>query len=199
MLSLIDLSLVVLRKPGNESEKQTHNLALSADTKSRAAEEPVMRIMTMCKNSVFIFFTAILFCSVSTGALADDALVIKAKSLSAKHFDETLTAQPIEKWLRMHIPAEYEVVWGEYITDCGENTESLTDKKRDIPLCAEVEIRKGTKLLGYLALFVGTQKRGLLNDSAGVYFGYLEHQGTKYNFRKLSDILNIEQPHNKAN
>lgn len=78
------------------------------------------------------------------------------------------------------------------ISNCGESTGSSTDKKRDIPICAEVEIRKGTKLVGYLALFVGTQKRGLLNNSAGVYFGYLEYHGTKYNFRKLSDILNVE-------
>jgi hypothetical protein len=40
--------------------------------------------MTMRKNSVFIFFTAILFYSVSTGALADDALAIKAKSLAGE-------------------------------------------------------------------------------------------------------------------
>ncbi len=153
----------------------------------------------MHKKSVFIVFTAILYCSAATGALADDALVIKARSLSAKLFDETLPAQPIEEWLRMHLPPEYEIVWGKYITDCGERTGSATDKKRDIPLCAEVEIRKGAKLAGYLALFLGTQQRGLLNDSAGVYFGYLEHQGIKYDFRKLSDILNVESPHNRAN
>ena len=158
-----------------------------------------MWIMTMRKSSAFIFFTAILFYSVSTGALADDALAIKAKSLSAKLFDDTLPAQPIGEWLRMHLPSEYEIVWGKYITDCGERTGSTTDKKRDVPLCAEVEIRKGTKLAGYLALYFGTQTRGLLNDSAGVYFGYLEHQGMTYNFRRLSDILNVESPHNKAN
>lgn len=165
----------------------------------RAPQQHVMWIMTMRKNSVFFFFTAILFYSVSTGALADDALVIKARSLSAKLFDETLPAQPIEEWLRMHLPSEYEIVWGKYITDCGERTGSATDKKRDVPLCAEVEIRKGTKLVGYLALFLGTQKRGLLNNGAGVYFGYLEYQGMKYNFRRLSDILNVESPHNKTN
>jgi len=146
----------------------------------------------MHKNSVLIFFTAILFFSVSNGPLADDALVLKAGSLSAKQFDETLPDQPIKEWLRRHLPAEYEVVWGEYITDCGEITGNATDKERDMPLCTEVEIRRGTILVGYLALFVGTQKHGFLNDSAGVYFGYLEHHGTKYNFRKLSEILNVE-------
>jgi len=160
----------------------------------RFAGDPqrIMWIMNMHKKLVFIFLTAVLFCSAYSGVLADDALVMKAKSLSAKHFDETLPDQPIEEWLRRHLPAEYEVVWGKYITDCGESTGGASDKERDMPLCAEVEIRKGTKIVGYLALFVGTQKRGLLNDSAVVYFGHLEHRGMKYNFRKLREILNIE-------
>jgi len=153
----------------------------------------------MRKKVTFIFFTAILFFSLSIKVLADDVLVTKAKSLSAKHFDETLPSQSVEEWLRIHIPAEYEVVWGEYITDCGESTGSIADKERDMPLCAEVEIRKETKLIGYLALFVGTRKRGLMHDYAGVYFGYLEYRGTKYNLRKLSDLLIVKKPHNKAN
>jgi hypothetical protein len=150
--------------------------------------------MTPYKNSGFIFLTAVFVCLVSTGALAGDDLAIKARLLSAKHFDATLPEQPVQEWLRRHLPPEYEILWGEYITDCGESTGGASDKKRDMPLCAEVEIKKGARLAGYLALFVGTQKRGLLNNGAGVYFGYLEHQGTKYNFRKLSDILNVEKP-----
>jgi len=152
----------------------------------------VVWIMTMRKNQVLIFFTAILFLSASNGALADDTLVLKVRSLSAKHFDETLPEQPIEEWLRRHLPSEYEAVWGECITDCGESTGSETDKERDMPLCAEVEIKRGAKLVGYLALFVGTQKHGLSNDSAGVYFGYLEYQNKKYNIRKLSGILHVK-------
>jgi hypothetical protein len=153
--------------------------------------------MSIHKISVFISFIAILIL-VSTGVLADDALVKKAKLLSAKFFDETLPTEPIEKWLRMNLPAEYDIIWGECITDCGESTGSGLDKERDMPLCVEVEIRNET-LAGYLALYVGTQKSDLFNDSAGVYFGYLEHQGTKYNFRKLSDILDVEKLHCKTN
>ena len=175
------------------------NPLIDIDKRSASAEFIGMWVMIMCKNSILIFFTAILFYSISTGILADDTLAIKARSLSAKLFDETLPSQPIEEWLRMHLPSGYEIVWSKYVTDCGEGTGSASDKKRDIPLCAEVEIRKGNKLVGYLALFLGAQKRGLLNDHAGVFFGYLEHQGIKYKFRKLSDILNVEWPHKKAN
>ena len=129
-----------------------------------------------------------LFFSLPRGAHADDAYVKKAKSLSAQQFDSTLPDQPIGIWLRSNIPAGYEVVWGEYITDCGEGTGTAADKERDLPLCAEVELKKGSEVKGYLALFVGTQKRGLLKKGYGLYFGYLDHHGVEQNFKRLSDV-----------
>jgi hypothetical protein len=133
-----------------------------------------------------------LVCSVSINAPADDDLVKKAKSLDAQDFDKTLPAQPVEDWLRAHLPASYEVIWGEHITDCGESTGTATDKERDMPLCAEVEIREGEKVVGSLSLFVATQKRGLVRDGVEFYSGYLERHGMKYDFTRLSDILKIK-------
>jgi hypothetical protein len=125
-------------------------------------------------------------------AQADDQYVRTAKSLSVWHFDKTLPDQPVEKWMRVNLPTGYEAVWGPYITDCGESTGSPVDRERDMPLCAEIELRKGGEVKGYLALFVGTQKRGLVQEGAGLYFGYLEHRGKKYEFRRLSDLLHVE-------
>ena len=140
---------------------------------------------------LFALFAATLVCSVSINTHAEDDLVKKAKSLDAQDFDKTLPAQPVVDWLRAHLPASYEVIWGEYITDCGESTGTATDKERDMPLCAEVEIREGGKVVGSLNLFVATQKRGLLRGGMELYFGYLEHHGMKYDFMRLSDILKI--------
>jgi hypothetical protein len=123
---------------------------------------------------------------------ADDEYVKKAKSLSAQQFDSALPDQPMDSWLRSNIPVRYEVVWGEHITDCGEGTGTAADKERDLPLCAEVELKEGSVLTGYLALFVGTQKRGLLKDGYGLYFGYLDHHGAKHNFKRLSDVLKVK-------
>jgi len=125
-------------------------------------------------------------------AHADDQYVQAAKSLSARHFDNTLPDQPIEKWVHANLPTGYEAIWGSHITDCGESTGSPVDKERDIPLCAEVELRKGHEIKGYLTLLIGTQKRGLVQEGAGLYFGYLEHRGRKYEFRRLSDLLHVE-------
>lgn len=131
-------------------------------------------------------------CPVAAGAHADDEFVRGAKSLSARDFDRTLPDQSIEAWLRARLPVGYEAVWGERITDCGEGTGSAIDAKRDMPLCAEVELRHGGTAAGYLALLVGTQKRGLSKDGTGLYFGYLEHAGTKYDFKRLSDVFKIK-------
>ena len=121
---------------------------------------------------------------------ADDDFVRGAKSLTARDFDTTLPDQPIEAWLRAQLPAGYDAVWGEEITDCGEGTGSASDAKRDMPLCAEVEIKRGTTKVGYLALMVGTAKRGLVKEGA-LYFGELERAGTKYRLQRLSDLLKI--------
>ena len=128
----------------------------------------------------------------SSGAGAEDHPFVQgAKLLTARDFDDTLPGQPIEEWLRVHLLG-YQTVWGEHITDCGEGTGSAVDKERDMPLCAEIEIKDRSRVAGHLLLLVGTQKRGLLKDGLGLYFGYLEHRGTKYDFKRLSDVLKVK-------
>ena len=51
---------------------------------------------------------------------------------------------------------------------------------------------KGSKVKGYLALFVGTQKRGLLQKGYGLYFGYLEHHGVTHTFKRSSDVAQFK-------
>ena len=83
----------------------------------------------------------------------------QAMSLTAREYDKTLPAQPVTTWLREHLPTRYEVVWGDRITDCGEASGTAADADRDLPMCAEIELREGGTMRGYLALFIGTAKR----------------------------------------
>lgn len=139
---------------------------------------------------LFRLVAASLACLVFGGAQADDRFVRETKSRSAHDFDDALPVQPVAEWLRAHLPS-YQISWGEHITDCGEGTGSAIDKERDMPLCAEIVVKDGPKAKGYLVLLVGTQKRGLSKDGIGLYFGYLEHRGTKFEFKRLSDALKI--------
>jgi hypothetical protein len=133
----------------------------------------------------------VLLAFLSLPARAEDGYVAKAMSLTAHDFDETLPDEPIDRWLRAHLPAGYHLVWGDHMTDCGEGTGTAADRNRDMPMCLEAELREGKEIKGYLALFVGTEKRGLLKDQCGLYFGYLNHGGKKYTFKRLSEVLEL--------
>jgi hypothetical protein len=148
--------------------------------------------VTTVRNQFFLCLCAAsVVCSLSGGAHADDRFVKEAKLRSARDFDKTLPDQPVEEWLRVRLPG-YKTSWGEHITDCGEGTGTAVDKERDMPLCAEIEIRDRSRVTGYLLLLVGTEKRGLLKDGLALYFGYLERRGTTYDFKRLSDLLMVK-------
>ena len=144
------------------------------------------------KRFLVIVLAAVVFCSLSTATQAEDEHVKRAMSLTARDFDRVLPDQPIEVWLRSNLPARYEIIWGEHITDCGEGTGTEIDKERDIPICLEVVLKEGPEIKGYLALFVGTGKRGLFKEGYGLYFGYLQHGENRYNFRRLRDVLKVK-------
>lgn len=146
--------------------------------------------LAVTHRQFFFLLAACLLCSVAAGVHADDQFVKAAKLRSAYDFDKALPRQPIVEWLRVHLPW-YETSWGEHITDCGEGTGSAADRERDMPLCAEIGVKDGPKEVGYLALLVATQKRGLLQDGIGLHSGYLEHHGTRYDFKRLSDVLKV--------
>ena len=139
-----------------------------------------------------LVLVAVFFCSLPNATHAEDEHVKKAMSLTARDFDRVLPDQPVEVWLRSNLPARYEVVWGDHITDCGEGTGTSVDKERDMPICLEVVLKEGPEIKGYLALFVGTERRGLLEDGYGLYFGYLQHNGNRYNFKWLRDVLKVK-------
>jgi hypothetical protein len=147
--------------------------------------------MTHGKN-FFMILAAVVFCSLSGITHAEDEYAKKAMSLTARDFDIVLPDQPIDGWLQSNIPTGYEAVWGEHITDCGEGTGTAVDKERDMPICLEAELKEGPEIKGYLALFVGTEKQGPLKSGYGLYSGYLDHNGKRYTFGRLSDVLKVK-------
>ena len=125
-------------------------------------------------------------------AAADDEKVSFAKSLTAREYDNTLPSIPIEKWLRSILKESIVIEWGAYITDCGEQTGNPEiDKERDIPLCAEVELKEDNNLVGYLLFFIGTENEGVVKEKACLYYGHINSNGKQIAIKKLSDLANI--------
>ena len=125
----------------------------------------------------------------SSPALAEEDYVAFAKLLLARDYDASLPAQPIEQWLASTLPQGMTPAWGEHITDCGEQTgDPAIDKERDMPLCAEVELKQKEKTIGYLMLMVGTEKKGRLRNGAGLYFGNIKRNNETVWIKKLSEL-----------
>jgi hypothetical protein len=125
---------------------------------------------------------------------ADDAYVSFAKSLPADRYDKTLPAISLERWLTSILPLGIVAVWGETVTDCGEQTGvPEVDKKRDMPLCVEIELKEKGKSVGYLLLFVGTNKKGILKESVALYYGYIKQGEKTVQLRNLREIAKMKE------
>ena len=129
-----------------------------------------------------------------SSAFAGDDYIAFAKSLTAKHYDTTLPSIPIQQWLTSNLPRGVKAVWGEKVTDCGERTGNPElDRMRDMPLCAEIELKKKDKIVGILLLFIGTEKKGKMNKG-GLYYGYFMHGEKTMDLNELSDIKKLKGP-----
>lgn len=121
-------------------------------------------------------------------ALAADHAVEIARLLPATRYDRDLPGERTDAWIAAHLPDGYLAQWGPAITDCGEGTGTPADVARDMPLCAEVEIRQARELRGYLLLFIGTRQRGILPGEATLFSGYLTQAGRERRLHRLGDL-----------
>jgi hypothetical protein len=126
-------------------------------------------------------------------ALADDDYVSYSKSLPAKKFDKSLPSIPTEQWLASSLPAGIVAVWRNNVTACGEQTgDPETDKKRDMPLCVEIELKKKDKFVGYLLLLVGTEKKGKEVEAVGLYYGYIAKGAKTMDLNELHEVIKLK-------
>lgn len=134
-----------------------------------------------------------MFIAASSAVLAGDAYIVFAKSLTAKQYDKNLPAVPIVQWLGSVLPGDVEAVWGKTVTDCGEQVgDPETDRGRDMPLCAEIELKKKGEVIGHLLLFVGTGRKGKMKDDAGLYYGYYKLGIRTVDVKELGEIANMK-------
>jgi hypothetical protein len=129
----------------------------------------------------------------SVPSIADDDYITFAKSLTANKYDQSLPPLPVEQWLTSVLPHGVVSLWGKYVTDCGERTGvPAIDMARDMPMCAEIEFKEDGRSVGYILLFIGTEKRGkLANVDPGLYSGEISRDGIMINLKKLSDLSKI--------
>ena len=107
------------------------------------------------------------------------------QGMSASDLDTKLTGRPFSIWLGQIIGPNAGVVW--QLTECGERVVASRETGHDLPACAEVNASLPDGRRVFVAISVGTFKKGL-NGKPAFFGAVIEQNEQLYTVRRLSDL-----------
>jgi TonB family protein len=111
--------------------------------------------------------------------------ISSAQEISASDLDEALPNRPFASWFSEVIGPKAGVVW--QLTECGERIAATGDSGHDLPACAEVNasLPGGRKI--FIAISVGTFKKGLAGKPS-FFRAVIVQKERFYQVRRLSEL-----------
>jgi hypothetical protein len=111
--------------------------------------------------------------------------ISSAQKISASDLDEALPDRPFAGWFNETVEPDAGVVW--QLTECGAQITSPGETGQDLPACAEINalLPDGRKV--YVAISVGTFKKGLTGKPS-FFLAVIEQNDQLYPVRRLSDL-----------
>src|SRR5215510_13954843 len=107
------------------------------------------------------------------------------QEMSASYFDAELSDRPFAIWFSQIIGPKAGVVW--QLAECGERVVASKETGRDLPACAEVNAKLPDGRRVFVAISVGTFKKGL-NGKPAFYSAVIEQNERLYPVRRLRDL-----------
>jgi hypothetical protein len=111
--------------------------------------------------------------------------IYSAQRVSASDLDEALPKRPFARWFNKTIGPDAGVVW--QLTQCGAPITDPGETGQDVPACAEINalLPDGRKV--YVAISVGTFKKGMTGKPS-FFLAVIEQNDQLYPVRRLSDL-----------
>jgi len=166
------------KRRGGDNEREKSNLP--------ASTFPLLPFSLSPCLLVFQFLSLWLCGSVAAQSESFERRAISsAQEMSASELDEALPNRPFASWLSEVIGPKAGVVW--QLTECGERIAASGDAGHDLPACAEVNasLPGGRKI--FIAISVGTFKKGLAGKPS--FFRAIIIQKERfYQVRRLSEL-----------
>jgi len=119
-----------------------------------------------------------------TGSFEKQALS-SVQGMLASNLDAELPSRPFGIWFSQVIGSEAGVVW--QLTECGERIVASGEAGQDLPACTEVNANLVDGRKVFVAISVGTFKRGLTRKPA-FFRAVVEHNEQFHQVRRLSDL-----------
>src|SRR5262245_8653757 len=107
------------------------------------------------------------------------------QEMPASDLDATLASRPFAIWINRIIGPNAGVVW--QLTECGERVGAPDETGRDLPACAEFNAKLPDGRRVFVAISVGTFKKGL-NGKPAFFGAAIEQNLQLYPVRRLSDL-----------
>jgi len=148
-----------------------------------AFRQPRMNIMnkSLCGLALVVMLSGPAYAQISS----DDAIDLLQEYPAAK-LDTLCPKIPFMTWFKSVVGGSAKLQWE--VNDCGEQTGvPAVDQQRDLPVCLEVSADLPDNRKVGVAVWVGTEKKGL-TDTPAVYDIYLQLAGQFYHIRRLSDL-----------
>jgi TonB family protein len=111
--------------------------------------------------------------------------ISSAQKMSASDLDEALPDRPFAGWFNKTIGPDAGVVW--QLTECGEPITAPDDTGQDLRACAEINAYLPDRRKVYVAISVGTFKKGLTGKPS-FFLAVIEQNERLYPVRRLSDL-----------
>src|SRR5262245_40146120 len=111
--------------------------------------------------------------------------ISSTQEMSASDLDEALPDRPFAKWFSEITGPKAGVVW--QLTECGEQIGAPGKTGQDLPACAEINANLPDGRKVFVAISVGTFKKGLTGKPA-FFRAVIEQNERFYQVRRLSDL-----------
>jgi TonB family protein len=136
-----------------------------------------------------IFVIANVLCIWMAGATQAESFerraISSAQRVSASDLDKALPTRPFARWFNKTIGPDAGVVW--QMTQCGEPITASGETGQDLPACAEITARLQDGRNVYVAISVGTFKKGLTGKPS-FFLAVIEQKKRLYLVRRLSNL-----------
>ena len=136
-----------------------------------------------------IFVIANVLCVWMAGATQGGSFerraISSAQRVAASVLDEALPNRPFARWFNKTIGPDAGVVW--QLTECGEKITAPGETGQDLPACAEINAYLPDGRRVFVAISVGTFKKGLTRKPSFI-LAVIEQNEQLYPVRRLSDL-----------
>jgi TonB family protein len=115
----------------------------------------------------------------------DNQAISSAQEMSASELDGELPDRPFAGWFSELVGPKTGVVW--QLTECGKQIVATSETGQDLPACAEITARLPDGRRVFVAISVGTFKKGLTGKPS-FFRSVIEQNELLYQVRRLSDL-----------